>query len=302
MRMLNPDSFERARNYLIHQARPLERALFHHRFEDSGTEGVLTPLRTFQNSDGGFGRALEPDLRSPSSSVLATAIGLRMLSKLDCPADEPLAQLAVAYLMDTFDEENGTWKVGPADVNSYPHAPWWHDEDGSLERTFDGFHIIPRALVLAGLYHYSSLVSIEWLERVTEETIEYIESVPELGSGGGSDLEYAIALAETRDLPQRWVQRLENRIRDVIPKVVVGDPARWNSYCLTPLRAIRTPETIGATWLPIWCRNILTTRLIIRAQMELGTRPGRGLGHIPKTGLKQGWNGAACLRWSYWFR
>lgn len=27
---------------------------------------------------------------------------------------------------------------------------------------------------------------------------------------------------------------------------VVGDPERWDSYCLTPLRAIRTPETIGA--------------------------------------------------------
>lgn len=244
--MFKHEAYERARHFLLYHARPLERALFQHRFEDAGTEGALTALSTFQNSDGGFGRALEPDLRSPSSSALATAIGLRMLSVLDCPADEPLVQRAVAYLENAFEEENGTWHVAPKDVNSYPHAPWWHDKEGSLERTFDGFQIIPRALVVAGLYSYSSLLPIEWLERVTEETIEYIESAPELGGGGGSDLEYAITLAETRDLPHRWVQRLENRIREVIPKVVIGDPERWNSYCLTPLRVIRTPESIGA--------------------------------------------------------
>lgn len=244
--MLKREAYDRARHFLLQQARPLERALFQHRFEDAGTEGALNALSTFQNLDGGFGWALEPDLRSPSSSALATAIGLRMLGGLDCPADEHLVRGAVAYLKTTFEEENGIWQVAPADVNSYPHAPWWHKKEGSLERTFDGFRIIPRALIVAGLYQYPSLVPIEWLDRLTEETVEYIESVPELGGGGGSDLEYAIALAESRDLPLRWVQRLENRIREVIPKAVVGDSERWNSYCLTPLRVIRTPETIGA--------------------------------------------------------
>lgn len=224
----------------------MERALFLHRFEDAGTEGALTALGTFQNSDGGFGRALEPDLRSPSSSALATAIGLRVLCELDCPAEEPLVRRAIAYLEAAFEEESGTWVVAPSDVNSYPHAPWWHDRDGSLERTFGGFRVIPRALVLAGLNRYPSLVPSEWLERVTEETVGHIESDPELGGGGGSDLEYAIALAETRGLPRGWARRLESRIREVIPKALVGDPQRWGSYCLTPLRAIRTPETIGA--------------------------------------------------------
>jgi hypothetical protein len=244
--MFDRDAYERARHFLLEQARPLERGLFLHRFDDAGSEGAVTALSTFQNPDGGFGRALEPDLRSPSSSALATAIGLRMLSVLDCPANDPLVQRAVAYLKTTFDEESATWRVAPADVNSYPHAPWWHDKDGSLERTFDGFRIIPRALIVAAMYPYSSLVPMEWLERVAEETIEYIESVPELGCGGGSDLEYAIALAETRGLPGRWVHRLEDRICEVIPKAVVGDPERWNTYCLAPLRVIRTPQTIGA--------------------------------------------------------
>ena len=33
----------------------------------------------FQNDDGGFGRALEPDFRLPASSAIATAVGFQYL-------------------------------------------------------------------------------------------------------------------------------------------------------------------------------------------------------------------------------
>jgi len=246
MKTLSQAAFERARQFLLQQARPLERALFLQRFEGAGSQDVLAALSAFQNDDGGFGRALEPDLRSPSSSALATAIGLQTLVELDCPAEEPRVRRAVAYLLATHDERTGVWRVAPRDVNAYPHAPWWHDQDGSLERTFDGFLTIPRVLVVAGLQHYAPLVPADWLESVRADTIRDIEADPELGGGGGSDLMYAVVLAETRGLPQPDRQRLVARIRQTIPAAVVGDPARWNTYCLTPLRVIANPRTVGA--------------------------------------------------------
>lgn len=205
MKQLSHAAFGRAREFLLSKARPLERALFRWRFEGAGTDGVLAALSAFQNEDGGLGRALEPDLRSPGSSALATAIGLRTLVELDCPAGEPLVRRAVAWLLATFDEQAGVWRVAPPDVNAHPHAPWWHDQDGNLERTFDRFRIIPRALIVASLQHYAPLVPAGWLEGVTEDTVTCIQSEPELGGGGGSDLEYAIALAETRGLRPSWV-------------------------------------------------------------------------------------------------
>ncbi len=245
MKRLSRKAFGRAREFLLSKARPLERELFRQRFEGAGADGALAALSAFQNEDGGFGRALEPDLRSPGSSALATAIGLRTLVELHCPAAEPLVRRAVAWLLAAHDEETGVWRVAPPDVNAHPHAPWWHDQDGSLERTFDCFHIIPRALIVASLQHYASLVPAGWLEGVTEDTVACIESVPELGGGGGSDLEYAIALVETRGLRPSWVQRLEARIRQVLPVAVVADPSQWGSYCLSPLRVIQTPQTLG---------------------------------------------------------
>jgi hypothetical protein len=96
MKQLRREAFERARRFLMTQSRPLERALFEHRFEGAAVESVLGELAHFQNEDGGFGRALEPDLRTPGSSPLATGIGLQSLRELQCPADQPMARKALA--------------------------------------------------------------------------------------------------------------------------------------------------------------------------------------------------------------
>ncbi|MCP4540362.1 MAG: hypothetical protein GY832_24760 [Chloroflexi bacterium] len=246
MKHLNREALERAREFLVTQARPLERALFEHRFEGATVDGALAELARFQNQDGGFGQALESDLRTPSSSALATAIGLRMLRELGCPADHQMVRNTVAYLITTYDDDAHVWRVVPPDTNAFPHAPWWHDEDGSLTRLFSGFQIIPRALILGSLHHYSTLVPAAWLDEVTEETVKYIETVEVLGGGGGSDLEYAIYLAKAQNLLQHYATRLKARIQKAIPAVVVRDLTQWDTYCITPLRAVPSPQTFGA--------------------------------------------------------
>lgn len=246
MKKLSQEGFERARQFLIQKARPVERALFKHHFEGAPVEIVFSALADFQNRDGGFGRALEPDLRTPSSSALATAIGLRMLAELRCPSDHPLVYKAVNYVLSTFDQEEGMWRVAPSDSNDHPHAPWWHDENGSLKRLFDGFRIIPRALIVADLHHYSTLIPEGWLNEVAEETVRYIEDAEVLGEGGGSDLEYAISLAQAENLPRRYAKRLKTRIREAIPDVVVRDPEQWDTYCIKPLGITPNPDSLGA--------------------------------------------------------
>jgi arginine/ornithine N-succinyltransferase beta subunit len=65
VKLLNREAFGRASQYLLTQARPLERALFEHRFEGANMDKVIAELAGFQNEDGGFGQALEADLRTP---------------------------------------------------------------------------------------------------------------------------------------------------------------------------------------------------------------------------------------------
>jgi hypothetical protein len=246
MKKLSPESFNQARHFLKTKARPLDRALFEHRFEGAPSATVLSELAPFQNADGGFGRALEPDLRSPSSSALATGIGLRLLKELGSSPDHPMVHRAVDYLLATFDPQNQVWRVAPHDVNAYPHAGWWHDEEGSLARIFDGFQVIPRAELVGLLHHFSSLVPAAWLTALTERTVADVETIAPLGSGGGDDLAYALILAQTQGLPQPFKERLSARIRSVVPQVVSRDPGEWGTYCITPLKVAPSPESIVA--------------------------------------------------------
>ena len=78
-KILSRERFDQAALFLKTQARPLERALFELWFEGASSKAVLNALACFQNADGGFGCALEPDMRAPQSSALATGIGLGLL-------------------------------------------------------------------------------------------------------------------------------------------------------------------------------------------------------------------------------
>jgi hypothetical protein len=251
VKRISPAAFSRARNFLKTKARPLDRALFEHRFEGSSPQKAITALSTYQNDDGGFGRALEADLRTPTSSALATGHGLSLLKELGCPRSHPAVSGALGYLLDTFDQEAHAWRVVPLDANEYAHAPWWHDDGTSLARTFDNFVVIPRALILGLLWHYSAgepeiLSGDDWLEEITGRTVADIESLRDLGSGGGDDLVYALSLLETEELPEQYRIRLAARLGEVVPRVVDRNPKEWNSYCITPLKLAPSPKSFAA--------------------------------------------------------
>jgi hypothetical protein len=233
----------RARRFLKAEARPLDRALFEFRFEGAPAEAVASELAAYQNADGGFGHALEPDVRTPTSSALATGIALGVLKEIAYPASHDLVERAVQCLQGHFDPEGQVWRAVPPDANEHPHAPWWHDREGSLARTFDGFLIIPRAQIVSLLHHFSEAVPPQWLEDLTERTVAEIETIETLGTGGGDDLAYTLTLAEEHALPERFRVRLLERLRAVVPRAVSTDPAEWNSYCIHPLKIVHKPTS-----------------------------------------------------------
>jgi hypothetical protein len=246
MRTLTSDGFERAVGFLRTAARPLERALFCMHFEDGAEEDVVAELVRFRNDDGGFGHALEPDVQTPSSSALATGIALRTIAELDCPDADDLVPAAIDFLLGSLDRKTLTWRPVPTDVNEFPHAPWWHDENGSLAQTFNNFLVVPRVLILGSLLSYAALIPQDVLESLTDSIIQTIAELPVLGTGGGSDLEYVAYLASAPGLPQATRDLLTERVAAAVPQTVITDPDKWSDYCLTPLCATPRPTSMGA--------------------------------------------------------
>ena len=237
---LAQEAFDRAAQFIAGQARPLERALFAHYFEGDSTDGALAELAQFRNDDGGFGQGLEPDVRMPDSSAIATTLALQILRELSAGEDEPLVCGAIGYLLDTHDAVGSGWPIITPAVNDHPHAPWWDWTDDVAEGP-SGYKANPTAEIVGYLWDWSGLVPAELRDRLTDAAVAHAELLPD--EMEMHDMLCLLRLAETAALPQALEGRLMAKLQRAVDAVVVRDPAQWGGYCTKPLDVVRSPDS-----------------------------------------------------------
>jgi hypothetical protein len=149
---------DRAEHYLHLHGRLIDRLRFEALFRGGSRARVLDALRCYQNPDGGFGHALEPDLRGPSSQPEPVEVAFWILDELDA-FDSPMVPAACDYLASVTTPDGGVPFVLPS-VREAPHAPWWEPDDDPPG------HLIPTASLAALLHKHG--ISHPWLAPATE--------------------------------------------------------------------------------------------------------------------------------------
>lgn len=124
--MDNP--FASARSFIQHEARLLERRVFGSLFESQSPDGVLAALRGYQNADGGFGHALEPDTRCPQSLPIYVETALNTMVMAGA-RDAILVNSACDFLAKVAQDAgaSGAVPLAFAVIESYPRAAHWTD-------------------------------------------------------------------------------------------------------------------------------------------------------------------------------
>src|SRR5258707_2177284 len=97
MKCVTPTAIDAAERFVWLSGRLIDRLRFDHRFRGGPLEPVLAALRPYQNPDGGFGNALEPDLRGPMSQPQPVEVAFRLLDELGA-FDDPMVGRACEYL------------------------------------------------------------------------------------------------------------------------------------------------------------------------------------------------------------
>ena len=121
------NTYDKARQFIYRNARPLDLARWQYHFEGGNKEAVLTALSAYQNKDGGFGHALEPDAWNPSSAPIQTWTATELFRELDFTDHaHPIIQGILRYLASGQDFEGHFWYNTIRSNNDFPHAPWWH--------------------------------------------------------------------------------------------------------------------------------------------------------------------------------
>jgi hypothetical protein len=241
--LLSKDCQSKAREFIHCNARPLERSLYAWHFEDGEKEDVLRELGEFQNTDGGFGRALEPDLRFSGSSVAATTWALQILREVSTDRRPDQAEAAIAYLLDVYDHKIESWMFLPKEANTAPHAPWWGYKEYPPKR-WDDCLDNPRPGIVGYLHEYSDLVPATLLERLTHATVARLNSVT--GSMAKDDVQCYVCFLETQALPVQLREQILPKLQEIVKQSVTKEPEKWSGYCLKPLDVVSAPDSFMA--------------------------------------------------------
>ena len=161
-----------AERFLAGHARVVDRRVYERLFRGGPAAAVRDAVAAYRNADGGFGHALEPDLRTSASQPAATEMALRLLHLADA-WDEAIALAACDWLASVAPAEGGASFVEPG-ADEGPHAPWW----GALPEGH-----LPSPIQTGGIAAtlYSRGVSHPWLDGATAVMWDLIEKLAEPG-------------------------------------------------------------------------------------------------------------------------
>lgn len=238
IKTLSRKAFDASQEILETTARPLELARFRHTFLGESKDLVLNALDDFRNSDGGFGHALEPDLRTPDSSVLCTSIALQILRSLEVPREHAFVLSSMSFLMANFDRGQCGWRIIPETAEDSPRAPWWHQK--GREEQFTTFSLNPTAEILGYLLDHRERVSEIVIAMVLERVFCELKNFDQIEM---HDLLCCLRLFQTTALPKNYRDQLYTKLSELSNGTVARDPKQWQDYSLRPLQIVDTPES-----------------------------------------------------------
>jgi hypothetical protein len=224
---------QRARLFLATHARLIDRLRFSYLFDGGSSDPIVSALRAYQNADGGFGHALEPDLRGPESEPIPVWTALGILDETD-RLDRPAAAAIVRYLRRISLPAGGVPFVHHA-ASASPHAPWWETDPGQQPANLN-----PTAGI-CGLLYKNHLPSA-WLTRAAGWCWRQIEQLPELGPYEARVVLHFLDHAPDR---RRAAEALDRLGPSILRKDVVDRTSRAKGHVHRPLDLSPEPGNLS---------------------------------------------------------
>ncbi|MFI1660709.1 hypothetical protein ACH4ZU_38250 [Streptomyces sp. NPDC020472] len=236
----------RAERFVWLTARVLEQRRFAYHFLRGGADQVETALMAYLNEDGGYGHALEPDLRGPVSQPLHTAHGLRVLDTIGRCGGLRVERIC-RYLTEVSTHDGALPAIHPAQ-RGYPSAPFLPVVDSP-----------PSALLstgpVVGVLHRNQ-VWHAWLFRATEFCWSAVEAIEKPHP---YEIQAAVAFldgAPDRPRAEAAADRLGRLVRE--QRLAVLDPDQPEDHStadgyapgevLQPHDYARVPDSLAGRW------------------------------------------------------
>ena len=236
--MATPD-IDKAVQFLAANARVIDRRRYERLFEGGAAEPVRDALAAYRNPDGGFGHALEPDGRAPTSEPIAAEVALHVMDETDVWDDE-LVSGVLSWLAATAPAEGGVLFVHDG-MAKWPHAPWLVPDAGP--RGTDGAPLASdiQTGLMAGTLHKRG-VRHPWLDGADQVMWSRIDGLTEPTPYGMAGMLHFLQYVPDRDRARRAMDRLGPMILDA--GIVTLDPDA-SGEVHSPLNFAPRPDSIA---------------------------------------------------------
>jgi hypothetical protein len=164
--------------FMTTTARLIDRRRFAARFEGADPGGVLAALDAYRNADGGYGWALEPDLRVPESQPAAALHAFEILAEI-APATGPHAAGLCDWLDSATLADGGLPAALPGSQLAGT-APWLGSVDPTVSSLMITAAVAGRAHRAAR--HDPAIAQHPWLARATRHCLDGIAAREQPGS------------------------------------------------------------------------------------------------------------------------
>ncbi|MFF8386243.1 hypothetical protein [Streptomyces kanasensis] len=239
----------RAERFIWLTARVLEQRRFAYHFLGGGADAVETALAPYANDDGGYGYALEPDVRGPVSQPLHTAHALRILDSIGRCGGRRVERVC-RYLTSVSTYDGALPAVHPS-VRGHPVAPFVPVVDDPPSDLLATGPVV-------GLLHRNQ-VWHAWLFRATDFCWAAVGSIIEEGRSHPYEVEAAVAFLDgvpDRTRAEAAADRLGRVVRE--RRLAVLEPDRVDAYPTAPGYApgehhfphdyARVPDSFARGW------------------------------------------------------
>ncbi|MFJ3234565.1 hypothetical protein [Streptomyces sp. NPDC086787] len=236
----------RAEQFVWLTARVLEQRLFAFHFLNGGAEPVEVALDAYRNDDGGYGHALDPDLRGPVSQPPHTGHALRVLDAIGRCGGQRVERVC-RYLTSVSTADGALPAVDPSQ-RGYPAAPSVPIVDAPPSELLATGPVV-------GLLHRND-VWHAWLFRATDFCWQAVDA---LEKSHPYEIEAAVAFLDSvpdRPRAEASADRLGRMVRE--QRIAALDPGMLEDYPVAPGYALgehrfphdfaRTPRSLARAW------------------------------------------------------
>ena len=255
MTVVTWDSYRAADHFTLRSARLIDRHRFAYHFQAGPADPIRTTLAAYRNLDGGYGNALDPDLRGHASQPVATELALRYLDELGT-IPENLGNGICQYLASTSNDDGGLPAVRPS-VRFTEAAPWY-------QHTTDFRSRLDTTAMITGLLHKNNITH-PWRDTATAYCWKRIDALRWTDAHEAISTCTFLQYAPDRHRAMAAMTHLSTMIR-----AVIDVHPRTGGHVHTPLDLANHPDHIAR---PLFTDNEIERNLEAFEQQQ---RPDGG--------------------------